>query len=200
MSSTTNVDDQATAEQSLAQSTEEVKENSNENVSTDRALEAALQEAVRAEADSQSQNGDEIDMDDSYAPDPTQLAPVMPSDRAEEDNRSAEYSPGLHRNVPDVPDRESDDYEPPDATALSDVLESPPFSPAPPESIHELAGDTIQDVNPTQAIDEGGQNATKKTHSVLNSSPQQPLEVKCLLVSLQRSEFADDRLEWCRRS
>jgi hypothetical protein len=196
LNSTININDnQDPTEQLLSQSREETKDDSNESAPTDESLEAALQEAVRAEADSHLQGGgDGMNIEVSYAPDPTQLAPELPPDPVEEENRSPEYSPTLHRTAPDVPDRESDDYEPPDATAPSDVLESPPFSPAPPESIHELADDSMQDVNPIQAIDEDGQN-TEETQPLHHGSSQQLLEVKSIFTTFVRSGFADNRLE-----
>jgi hypothetical protein len=117
---------------------EEAKNDSAESGPTNQALEAALQEAVRAEADSHSQHSD-MDMEVSYTPNQAQLAPELPSDPVEEGNRSPEYSLALARTAQEIADRESDGYEPPDATAPTEAPESPPFSPAPPESIHEIA-------------------------------------------------------------
>jgi hypothetical protein len=157
-----------------------------------------LQDAVRAEADSHSHDGHEMDMEVSYAPDPTQLAPELSSEPVEEENRSPEYSPVLERTAPEVPDRESDNYEPPDATDPTDAPESPPFSPAPPESIHELADDTMQDVNSTQAIDEDGQNNTEEIQPLLNGSPQQLLEVNSIFIVQISPRFADNYLGQCQ--
>ncbi len=157
-----------------------------ESAPTDQALEAALQEAVRAEADSHSHVSDETDMVVSYAPDPTQLEPELPAEPAEpteEGSRSPEYSPELNRIVPEVIDRESDGYEPPDATAPTEAPESPPFSPAPPESVHELAEESMQDINSPQPLSEDGQIASDDAQplpSLVNGTPQVVLEVKCL--------------------
>ncbi|PBP22610.1 hypothetical protein BUE80_DR006443 [Diplocarpon rosae] len=105
--------------------------------STDQALEAALQEAVRAEVDSHA-GAKNLDTDDSYAPDPSQLAPES-LDPVVEENRSPEYSPKLDRTVPDV--GQSDEYEPPEATPPADEPPySPLFSPAPPD--HKVAIDS----------------------------------------------------------
>lgn len=110
-----------------------------DQVSDDRALEAALQEAVRAEADSHTQ--EDVDMEASFPPDPCQLAPASSSNLAEEP-QSSDYSPVLHRTASDNNDAESDTYEPPEATPPIDApapVESPPFSPAPPDNISEPA-------------------------------------------------------------
>ncbi|KAL2062422.1 hypothetical protein VTL71DRAFT_6688 [Oculimacula yallundae] len=120
-----------------------------ETPSTDQALEAALQEAVRAEVDSHGQQEDDMDIEDFYAPDASQLAPQTPS-HVHEEARSPEYSPALDRTVPDVPQNESDDYEPPEATPPLDeqpAPESPPFSPAPPEIVSDVADDDNLDID-----------------------------------------------------
>ena len=65
-----------------------------------QALEAALQEAVRAEADSHSPANEEMDMDfhaSHIAPDPSELAPDEAAEDVEEAPRSPEYSPVLDR-------------------------------------------------------------------------------------------------------
>jgi hypothetical protein len=132
---------------------DESKDESKEGLSTDRALEAALQEAVRAEADSHAHTEDEMDIEVSYAPDPDQLAPESPSSVANAPAGSPEYSPVLDRSVLDTADRESDDYEPPEATPPVDApspIESPPFSPAPPATISDHVNDAILDVNSMQ--------------------------------------------------
>ncbi|CAL3970927.1 unnamed protein product [Diplocarpon coronariae] len=113
----------------------EDKELRKETASTDQALEAALQEAVRAEVDSPA--GADMDTDDFYAPDSSQLAPESLHQVVEE-NRSPEYSPKLDRTIPDV--GQSDEYEPPEATPpVNEPPYSPPFSPAPPN--HNIATD-----------------------------------------------------------
>ena len=167
------------AENALPEPMEEAKGGSAESEPTNQALEAALQEAVRAEADSHSQHSDAMNMDVSYAPDPAELAPELPSDPAEEDNRSPEYSPVLNRAAPEITDRESDGYEPPDATPPTEAPESPPFSPAPPESIHE-ADEIMQDVNSTQALDEP--NTAEDAQSLVNGSPQVLLDVTAFVL------------------
>jgi hypothetical protein len=185
LSYTINVDDnQPSANKPLPQSTEETKNYPKESLLIDQTLEAALQEAVRAEADSHSRDGNEVDIEVSYAPNPTQLAPEMASETVEE-NRSPEYSPVPHRTVPDVPDRESDDYEPPDATAPPEVLESPPFSPAPPDSIKETANGVVQDTNPINPINENRQNIAEEPQT-LDRHSKQPLEVKNIFLTSAR--------------
>jgi hypothetical protein len=150
-----------------------------ESEPTNQALETALQEAVRAEADSHSQHSDDMDVDVSYAPEPAELAPELPSDPTEEGNRSPEYSPVLNRAAPENTDRESDGYEPPDATAPTEAPESPPFSPAPPESIHE-ADEMMQDVNSTQALNEP--NTAEDAQPLVNGSPQMLLDVTAFVL------------------
>ncbi|KAE8454575.1 hypothetical protein EG329_000198 [Mollisiaceae sp. DMI_Dod_QoI] len=122
-----------------AQNREEVPN----STSTNQALEAALQEAVRAEAELHSHEDEDemdvamdMDMEVSYAPDPSHLAPESSSSIALENDGSPEYSPVLDRTMRDVPDREIDDYEPPEAIAPAEIpaTDSPPFSPAPPEA------------------------------------------------------------------
>lgn len=110
-------------------------------------MEAALQETLRVDADSH-EDGEidmEIDIEDIYAPDPAQLAPkspdigivqnnsTIPGGKATVDDQEASSSqlPNAHK-VPEI--ENEDDYEPPEATP-PDLLESPPFSPAPPESL-----------------------------------------------------------------
>jgi hypothetical protein len=80
------------------------------NAPSNQALEAALQEAVRAEADLHTpdkEDGEldmemdvEMDMEDSYAPDPNYLAPESTSGVPEEKEGSPDYSPVLHRTAP----------------------------------------------------------------------------------------------------
>ncbi|KAK0105679.1 hypothetical protein ONS95_004206 [Cadophora gregata] len=136
-----------------------------ENASTDRALEAALQEAVRAEADSHAQEEDDMDSEDFYAPDPTQSPPRTPM-QVSVQTGSPEYSPTLDRSIPDVPG-ESDDYEPPEATPPIDersALESPPFSPAPPEIISEVDNDESLDVDMSGFEPAAAANDVEKGH------------------------------------
>jgi hypothetical protein len=160
-------------------------------VQTDQALEAALQEAVRVEADSQSQDSDEMDMEELYAPDPAQLAPELPVEPLESDNRSPEYSPELSRPAPGVADRESDGYEPPDATALTEAPDSPPFSPAPPESVLAAADESMQDVNSPQALSEEGQIATDNLQPLVDAPSRVLLEVNGFLFSPTGPAFAN---------
>ncbi|PBP25412.1 hypothetical protein BUE80_DR003830 [Diplocarpon rosae] len=129
--------------------------------STDQALEAALQEAVRAEVDSHA-GAKNLDADDSYAPDPSQLASKS-MDPVVEENRSPEYSPTLDRTVPDV--GQSDEYEPPEATPPADEPPySPPFSPAPPD--HKIAIDGA-----VTALDDLGRGHIEKHTPSGNSIP-----------------------------
>lgn len=174
---TTNTDDNQDRAENALPEPMETNEASVESEPTDQALEAALQEAVRAEADSHSRDGDVMDMEVSYAPDPAQLAPEVPAEPIEEDNRSPEYSPELNRTAPEVTDRESDGYEPPDATAPTEAPESPPFSPAPPEFIHEVADESIPEINSTQAISEDGEITTDDIQPLADGTAQALLEV-----------------------
>ncbi|KAH8787177.1 hypothetical protein BGZ57DRAFT_755743 [Hyaloscypha finlandica] len=188
---TTNTDDnQDRAENALLEPME-TNEASVETEPTDQALEAALQEAVRAEADSHSRDGDGMDMEVSYAPDPAQLAPEVPAEPIEEDNRSPEYSPQLNRTAPEVTDRESDGYEPPDATAPTEVPESPPFSPAPPESIHEVADESIPEINSTQAISEDGEITTDDIQPVADDAVLTALGSPDEFTGEQREKFCE---------
>ncbi|CZS99611.1 uncharacterized protein RAG0_07941 [Rhynchosporium agropyri] len=154
-----------------------------ETTSTDHALEAALQEAVRAEVDSHGPQEDDTDMEDFYAPDPNQLAPQTPS-QVPEQAGSPEYSPTLDRTMPDLPQTESDDYEPPEATPPLDdhsVSDSPPFSPAPPETVSEVVDDMNLDVympelEPALACDNVSQSRTEEILSCTNDSPRKVVE------------------------
>jgi hypothetical protein len=76
-------------------------------------------------------------MVDAYAPDPEVLAPTSaetPNESSLQNNGTIGSGDGLM----DVADGESDQYEPPGAipTPKDDIppLDSPPFSPAPPEA------------------------------------------------------------------
>jgi hypothetical protein len=112
-----------------------------ENIAADKDLEAALQEAVRAEAESHDVHaeGEKLEIENSYAPDTDQLAPEsIPSPR-KRSNRSPSYSPVLERVVPSISDV---GYEPPGAEPSAIVsAQSSPFSPAPAEQITEDAED-----------------------------------------------------------
>lgn len=171
--------------------------------STDQALETALQDAVRAEADLHTHDEDDMDIDDLYAPDHAQLAPDSASINNEEpqsppyspgsdpmelesldgdrigavdspesgqidsasppnlaESPSPVYSPSIERVAPE-PERESDDYEPPEATP-QDVpspnlnpapVDSPPFSPAPPSASQEVVDEELADVGISHVSD-----------------------------------------------
>ena len=138
-----------------------------DGVGSDQALEAALQEQVRAEVESHDQDEEGMDMDieDSYAPEPAELVPEM-SPKAFAKDDSAVTGPHIEaRETPNFPiaeddsaisetevlvphvqppsaiEMEDDDYEPPEATPPIDApspMGSPPFSPARPESISEF--------------------------------------------------------------
>ncbi|ESZ95307.1 hypothetical protein SBOR_4304 [Sclerotinia borealis F-4128] len=151
----------------------EVKENSK----TNQDLEAALQEAVRADADSASPC--DIEMEDGNA-EPVQIAEAIA--KAGEQKASSDYSPVLERSqplvpspIPDTPevtglsevaDVESDNYEPPEATPPVDEtlsIDSPPFSPAPPDSVidepEDIEFEEISNGNPddVKAISNGAE-------------------------------------------
>ncbi|EKD14354.1 hypothetical protein MBM_07584 [Drepanopeziza brunnea f. sp. 'multigermtubi' MB_m1] len=114
-------------------------------ISTDRALEAALQEAVRADTDAHANGEDDMDIDDFYAPDPSQLPSESVSEHMDKGTHSPEYSPELDRTIVKAPDREPDDYEPPEAAPPDTDMEepySPPFSPAPPQITDSVPAET----------------------------------------------------------
>jgi hypothetical protein len=185
-SATNTHDNQDLAEDILPESMQETNEATVQNKQTDQALEAALQEAVRAEPDSHSHEVDKVEIEVLYAPDLAQLAPELPAEHFGEDNRSPEYSLELNRSAPEVTDRESDGYEPPDATAPTEAPESPPFSPAPPESTQEEAVDeSMQEINSTQALSED-EIATADTSPTVNSAIQVLLEVNGFYIYSNR--------------
>ncbi|KAH7311928.1 hypothetical protein BKA65DRAFT_517832 [Rhexocercosporidium sp. MPI-PUGE-AT-0058] len=166
------------------------QEVSKENSSTDQALEAALQEAVRAEVDSHGKVEDDMDIEDFYAPDPSQLTPQTPG-HVREQIRSPEYSPTLDRTVPDAPQHESDDYEPPEATPPIDAQfapDSPPFSPAPPEIVSEVADDENLNVDMPEFEPAPAANDVEQVHSEENlpstngSFPPQVVEERTVAV------------------
>lgn len=138
--------------------------------STDHALEAALQEAVRADADSHGQEADEMDIEDFYAPDPGQLAPQTPI-HVHDQTGSPAYSPTLDRTIPDATQQESDDYEPPEATPPADeqfAPDSPPFSPAPPEIVSEVVDNENPDVDMPEFEPATAANDVEQCHSEEN--------------------------------
>ena len=125
-----------------------------DRASADHALEAALQEAVRAEADEHHEEVD-IEMEASHAPDPDQLAPESP---LATEQGSPIYSP-LIRRASGGSVGESEDYEPPEATPPP---QSPPFSPAPPdhddlsiidESMQDIIDPSLQTISDTTSKD-----------------------------------------------
>jgi len=148
-----------------------------ENAIADQVLEAALQEQVRAEADTQgNKEGSDMDIEDSYAPDPNKLAPESTPGQFEDDTRSPSYSPVLERPALLI-ERESDDYEPPDAGS---PVHSPPFSPAPPNPVTDEA-DNISAVVETQSTDDNeiGEESLPQT----NGSVPPLIEVKSAFIS-----------------
>ena len=160
-----------------------------EIASTDQALEAALQEAVRAEADSHAEDDDDMDIEDFYAPDPSQLEPQTPN-HVPEQIGSPEYSPILHRTIPDAPG-ESDDYEPPEATPPieeTSAPDSPPFSPAPPKLTSEVDNDENLDIDmpefePAPAANDVEQGHSEENLPPTNGSFPPAVEVQIYLLS-----------------
>jgi hypothetical protein len=119
------------------------------NMIPDQVLEAALQEAsVRANPESPAEIGSDVDMVDSYAPNPDVPGPTLtgsPIANAQQElsaTRSTDELSGID-------DGESDTYEPPEATpSATDAavsVDSPPFSPAPPETLSEPHADHQSD-------------------------------------------------------
>jgi hypothetical protein len=180
------------------QSKEHVAE-AKDGLSTDQALEAALQEAVRIEADSHAHTEDGMDVEVSSAPDPSQIAPNISSSPAHEDPsslKSSDYSPELDRGMPDMPDRESDDYEPPEAQSLEapsheykppagtltanppSTVDSPPFSPAPPTAMIEATDEMILDINSVQTQVEQAGERSKEDSLPTNGSIPNLVEVR----------------------
>lgn len=176
-----------------AEKTAQQSANPTQQVSTDQALEAALQEAVRAEADYHA----DTEMDISFAPDPNQLAPESCSNPAEGEIHSPEYTPVLESTVVEDMDGESDIYEPPEATPPVDMpspIESPPFSPAPPEVIEPRVVD-----EPMQVSDQIKPQDVQDV--VLRDQPSRavisPVLVKNTVYS-HRVHFANYYTEQCR--
>lgn len=156
---------QALTEDAVSDPTE--KQNT---VTADQHLEAALQEAVRAEVDSHDQSdSDAMDIEDSYAPDPNQLAPESITSTRNDVARSPSYSPAMERAVPHISDRLSEvDYEPPEATPPVNRAssQSPPFSPAPADPITEDVEDLV--IFPSNS----GPSAADESEAVESSLPQ----------------------------
>ena len=124
------------------------QDGSSSDITPEQALEAALEEATaQADVQSDARSGSDVEMTDSFAPDPDVLAPASAegsTENSQQDNGLVETS----EEPMDVADGESDPYEPPEATpppadALSSP-ESPPFSPAPPEAISGSSNTDIQ--------------------------------------------------------
>lgn len=129
---------------------------SSDGITSDQALEAALQKQVRAEADSHEVGKEDIDIEDSYTSDPAQLVPesgsspnsvvegtlAIPESQPRADVAEAQkVQPNSRTDMEIGQDDENDDYEPPEATPPADMpspIESPPFSPAPPESVTDF--------------------------------------------------------------
>jgi hypothetical protein len=158
--------------------------NTNENekeqsATADQFLEAALQDAVRAEVAGQEQDDrSEIDTEDFYAPDPNQLAPDSNVIQAEH-NRSSSYSPRLGNKTPAPEDSESvGDYEPPEAAS---PIKSPSFSPEPPQSVERNSEESAVDntslvlteaEDDSVAVDEGEVSDTTSAMDIETSSVQ----------------------------
>jgi hypothetical protein len=69
--------------------------------------------------------------------------------------------------------RESDDYEPPESTPPADeqvAIESPPFSPAPPEITSEQLENELSDVNEIQASNEISEYGIEEILPIANDS------------------------------
>lgn len=140
-----------------------------ETVAADHILEAALQESARAEVESTApSDGDDIDTEDFYAPDPNQLAPVL-HDAQLEINRSPSYSPGLDDNIgtPNEDHESVGDYEPPEAA--SPVDNSPPFSPEPPLAT-QRDQEILAESETSLAIDEGEVSEAESAMDIGGSS------------------------------
>ena len=162
---------------------------SSDGITSDQAMEAALQETIRADAGSH-EDGEvdmEIDMEDLYAPDPAQLElessdiaiiqqnSAMPESQAWVGDHEASLSQLPNAQQTSTIENDDDDYEPPEATPPEDVLESPPFSPAPPESvpdIEEFAYGTLG--HPVQENHSAGENDSGKQ---VNGSVPHSIEV-----------------------
>lgn len=123
------------------QASDNEQDDSFADMTPDQAFEGDLQEAT-AQADFQYNAASTLDVEmtdsSSSAPDPDVLAPAS----AKNSTEISQHHDGLVKSsaqLIDVADGESDPYEPPEATpppeeAIS-TPDSPPFSPAPPETI-----------------------------------------------------------------
>jgi RNA recognition motif-containing protein len=155
---------------------------------SDQALEAALQEQVRAEAESHKQSDEEMDVEDSHAPDPSQLTPEITPNSVEGSSSIPEVvvrSDDEEVRATQLPDvqsptintemelgEENDDYEPPEATRTVNApspIESPPFSPAPPDS--------VTDFEPFSIGRSGFENLTQSKSEDLPTNGSVPGEV-----------------------
>ncbi|KAI9732972.1 MAG: hypothetical protein M1818_007405 [Claussenomyces sp. TS43310] len=128
--------------------TEPIMDNSTPNeVQNAQNLDAALQSAIAsAEAESMARVGSDVEMEDLYAPNPQVDASASISNPARNSVSDDISVNDTNRDVLDRADGESDPYEPPEATppASDDVpmsVDSPPFSPAPPETSDSSASD-----------------------------------------------------------
>ncbi|EDN91088.1 hypothetical protein SS1G_00491 [Sclerotinia sclerotiorum 1980 UF-70] len=177
----TQVDnDKETAQEIIEERSSEIKESSK----TNQDLEAALQEAVRADADFVSPS--DTEMEDGNA-NPVHVAETKAT--LEEQKASSDYSPVLERSqllgassnadppemveISEMADIESDNYEPPEATPPADEtlsVESSPFSPAPPDSvIDEAEGIDLAEMSNEQRLpaENGTEPASINSHDVL---------------------------------
>jgi hypothetical protein len=129
-----------------------------DGITSDQAMEAALQETIRADINSHGERDMDIDMEDSYASDPAQLAPQSPT--SNQDVAVVQHDPAILADPAPVRDDgdhgqpslsqllnaqhnaaidNEDEYEPPEATPpIDSPVGSLPFSPAPPESVPDL--------------------------------------------------------------
>jgi hypothetical protein len=120
----------------------DLEEDAEPILTPDQALEAALQEAsARAEAESHEVPDSDVEMANSYAPDPDVLAPMFTAS-PEEDMEIDNGTSGDADELPNIADGESDTYEPPEATPPATdavaFVDSPPFSPAPPSAVSDV--------------------------------------------------------------
>lgn len=132
-----------------------------DRISADQALEAALQEAARAEVESP---GEEFDTEDFYTAEPNvplPEEPTVPVDKA----RSPSYSPGLDLDEPSLEERESveDEYEPPEAAS---PVNSPPYSPAAPQPI-EAEENVDKEIDTPMDVDEEGEVSDTNSEMIL---------------------------------